>query len=86
MFPGGNRDAAQDPSLAVTAIRETFEEAGLLLASGSAPSDEVLDAARHAIHSGKTPFQTFLTQHGLTADVQALLPFTQWITPVSAPR
>ncbi|KAJ6531644.1 hypothetical protein DFH09DRAFT_933607 [Mycena vulgaris] len=86
VFPGGNLDAEQDTSLGVTAIRETFEEAGLLLASGPAPSDAVLDAARHAIHAGKTPFQAFLTDHGLTADLQALLPFTQWITPVFAPR
>ncbi|KAJ7940199.1 NUDIX hydrolase domain-like protein [Mycena leptocephala] len=86
VFPGGNLDTAQDASLAVTAIRETFEEAGILLASGPTPSDAVLDTARHAIHAGKTPFQAFLTQHNLVADVQALLPFTEWITPVFAPR
>ncbi|KAJ6618867.1 hypothetical protein B0H10DRAFT_2028315 [Mycena sp. CBHHK59/15] len=86
VFPGGNLDAAQDASLAVTAIRETFEESGLLLAAGPVPADSVLDEARQAIHSGKTPFQAFLARHRLQADVQALLPFTQWITPVGAPR
>ncbi|KAJ6531222.1 hypothetical protein B0H19DRAFT_1190825 [Mycena capillaripes] len=86
VFPGGNLDAAQDGSLAVTAIRETFEEAGILLASGPTPSDAVLDAARHAIHAGKTPFQAFLTEHGLVADQQALHKFTCWITPKFAPR
>ncbi|KAJ7112389.1 hypothetical protein C8R43DRAFT_903679 [Mycena crocata] len=86
VFPGGNFDAVQDSSLAVTAIRETFEEAGILLASGRVPSDTTLDAARHAIHAGKIPFQTFLTQRKLTADVEAVLPFTEWITPVFAPR
>ncbi|KAK7038093.1 putative nudix hydrolase 7 [Favolaschia claudopus] len=86
VFPGGNLDAAQDSSLAVTAIRETFEEAGILLASGPTPADDVLDQARHAIHSMKTPFQTFLDEHSLVPDVEALLPFTQWITPVFAPR
>ncbi|KAJ7864836.1 NUDIX domain-containing protein [Mycena olivaceomarginata] len=86
VYPGGNLDPAQDSSLAITAIRETFEEAGILLASGPTPSDAVLDTARHAIHAGKTPFQAFLTEHHLVPDVQALLPFTQWITPVYAPR
>ncbi|KAJ6502100.1 hypothetical protein C8R45DRAFT_1091997 [Mycena sanguinolenta] len=86
VFPGGNLDPAQDSSLAVTAIRETFEEAGILLASGPTPSDAVLDAARNAVHAGNIPFQAFLTEHNLVPDVQALLPFTQWITPVSVPR
>ncbi|KAF8205753.1 NUDIX hydrolase domain-like protein [Mycena galopus ATCC 62051] len=86
VFPGGNFDAAQDPSLAITAIRETFEEAGILLASGNTPSDAVLDSARHEIHAGKTPFQTFLAEYDLVPDVKDLLPFTMWITPVGPPR
>jgi len=69
----------------MTAIRETFEETGLLLAkspSGSPPSDAVLDAARESIHTGKTLFRDFLRRHGLVADVKALLPFTEWVTPL----
>lgn len=71
----------------MTAIRETFEETGLLLAtssSGSPPSDAVLDAARESIHTGKTLFRDFLRRHGLVADVKALLPFTEWVTPLGA--
>ena len=72
----------------MTAIRETFEETGLLLAtspSGPPPSDTVLDAARESIHTGKTLFRDFLRRHGLIADVKALLPFTEWVTPLGAP-
>ncbi|KAJ3515737.1 hypothetical protein NLJ89_g1572 [Agrocybe chaxingu] len=90
VFPGGNLDTKQDHSIAITAIRETFEESGLLLASSTSsaplPSDPVLDEARHAIHQQKLEFQTFLQNYGLKADVAALLPFTQWITPVGPPK
>ncbi len=88
MFPGGNYDQNQDASLQMTAIRETFEESGLLLASPTSaiPDGKVLEAARHAIHSQKRTFARFLEEHKLAADVDALLPFTEWITPIDAPR
>ncbi|KAL1709634.1 NUDIX hydrolase domain-like protein [Schizophyllum commune] len=97
VFPGGNLDPAQDgDSLAMTAIRETFEESGLLLASPSAaprrsivdslPPLSALEAARHAIHAQRTNFSDFLAKEGLRADVDALLPFTEWVTPVEQPR
>ncbi|PPQ93225.1 hypothetical protein CVT25_015223 [Psilocybe cyanescens] len=90
VFPGGNLDKNQDDSLVMTAIRETFEESGLLLASSFSscelPSDSVLDEARHAIHQQKLRFQQFLSSHNLQADASSLLPFTQWITPVGPPK
>lgn len=74
----------------MTAIRETFEESGLLLASSASGqpqlSDEVLDTARAEIHGQKTQFQDFLAKYQLSADVSSLLPFTEWITPPTAPR
>jgi len=89
VFPGGNYDVKQDSSLQMTAIRETFEESGLLIASSgnsSLPQDSVLDEAREAIHAQRTNFQTFLGEHHLTVDMSSLLPFTTWVTPISAPR
>jgi 8-oxo-dGTP pyrophosphatase MutT (NUDIX family) len=76
----------------MTAIRETFEETGLLLASPTTseskalPSEAVLDGSRASIHAGRSLFRDFLRQHALAADVDALLPFTEWITPLGPPR
>ncbi|KAI0302188.1 hypothetical protein BC826DRAFT_904409 [Russula brevipes] len=90
VFPGGNYDEKQDDSYQMTAIRETFEETALLLASSASkaapPSHAALDASRESIHTGRTLFRDFLKEHALFADVKALLPFTEWITPVGAPR
>ena len=76
----------------MTAIRETFEESGLLLASLSPSSvplpleEAVLEEARKEIHQQKSLFQSFLQSKNLEANVGSLLPFTQWITPVGQPR
>lgn len=88
VFPGGNYDEQQDEgAYEMTAIRETFEESGLLLASPSdLIPDDVLDTARHTIHAGKSLFRDFLSYNNLKADVSSLLPFTQWRTPPGPPR
>ncbi|KAG1756334.1 uncharacterized protein EDB91DRAFT_8759 [Suillus paluster] len=87
VFPGGNFDAKQDTSLEWTAIRETFEEAGLLLASSDTPGKLVdFTQAREAVHGGQMSFSTFLTNNNLRANVDTLLPFTTWVTPPTAPR
>lgn len=49
-------------------------------------ADAELDDARHSIHQQKLFFQDFLKSNSLNADTDALLPFTQWITPVGPPR
>ncbi|TFK76361.1 hypothetical protein BDN72DRAFT_867345 [Pluteus cervinus] len=89
VFPGGNYDSEQDDSFGITAIRETFEESGILLATsttGVMPPDSVLEVARRAIHSRKMTFKSFLEEHKLKPNVDSLLPFTEWITPPNAPR
>ena len=76
------------------AIRECFEESGILLgrdkslASGALLNltDEEREKGRHAIHAGKTTFSEWLETVGGRADLDSLAPFTRWLTPLNAPR
>ncbi|KIL65633.1 hypothetical protein M378DRAFT_76806 [Amanita muscaria Koide BX008] len=90
VFPGGNFDLHNDTTLQMTAVRETFEETGILLASPplveSKLSESDRDKARGDIHSGKLRFQNFLDKRRLGLDLYMLLPFTNWTTPETAPR
>jgi 8-oxo-dGTP pyrophosphatase MutT (NUDIX family) len=71
--------AVQAAGLYVAAIRETFEEAGLLLgrlAAGWSSAD-----ARHAV-AGGAQFTTLVDR----IDAAALVPWVRWVTPLISPR
>ncbi|HET6877591.1 MAG TPA: NUDIX hydrolase [Jatrophihabitans sp.] len=59
------------------AVRETFEETGVLLTDP--PAD--LDGARAAVEAGEVGFGELLRDHGLAVDTRALRPWSRWITP-----
>jgi 8-oxo-dGTP pyrophosphatase MutT (NUDIX family) len=99
VFPGGTVDPddrspaagaalvghtrPDDPGLTFAAIRETFEESGLLF--GDAPvAAEPLRAARIALLAGKGSFLTTLRELGVRLDAGALHYFARRITPASA--
>jgi len=80
----------------VAAIREAFEEAGVLLAR-SAATDEPVDVdesstaarfetARRAVGSGERPFLDVVHEEDLVLDAGALHLFSHWITPAGSPR
>lgn len=83
-----------DPALArqllAAAIRETFEECGVLLARPSCgriladPRDFEEERAR--LESREVSFADFLAAHRLVPDVGLLRPLSRWITPVGEPR
>jgi 8-oxo-dGTP pyrophosphatase MutT (NUDIX family) len=80
----------------VAAIRETFEEAGVLLArsleTGAAvdlsdpTTDARLEAARHEVACGDRPFLDVVERENLMLEAGALHVFSHWITPPGAPR
>lgn len=54
-FPGGNYDEKQDESYQMTAIRETFEETGLLFASATSESESELPRSHSQSPSPPSP-------------------------------
>jgi 8-oxo-dGTP pyrophosphatase MutT (NUDIX family) len=87
-------DRAAARALLVTALRELFEEAGVLLActASGLPLDSVsMDAKRVAaervrVCDGTLVFADLLAAHDWFADARALTLFSHWITPRSEPR
>ncbi len=79
----------------VAAIRESFEEAGLLIAYDSAGRLVALDQAaaierfrrhRDELNAGARSMVKILHDEGLALAADQLVYFSHWITPVSAPR
>lgn len=77
----------------VAAIRECFEESGILLAKRAENPEELLtltdderEHGRHAIHENKTEFREWVTQRGGVPDIDNLIPFTRWLTPIDVPK
>lgn len=76
------------------AIRELFEESGVLLArdsggavlTGASTAAPELQAARDALNAGSLSWSVFLRERGLTLACDALHYFAWWITPRARPR
>ncbi|KAL7793182.1 hypothetical protein V8C37DRAFT_105345 [Trichoderma ceciliae] len=105
VFPGGNLDAFHDgdipapdaqgrhrdgPAYRLGAIRECFEETGILLAKKDGrlvdlPQQE-RDEARRKVHGSQIRFADWLKSIDAEADLDGLVPFTRWLTPVGVPR
>ena len=67
------------------AIRELFEESGVLLAE-HAMSAEVLQQARQALNAGELDWRDFTVDNSLILRCDRLHYFSFWITPVGAPK
>lgn len=89
-------EGSDDDTLAfrIAAIRETFEESGILLARVkgddqmiSAPQAKAIaDAHREALGAGAISFAQILTDNDLVLALDVLVPYAHWITPESMPK
>jgi 8-oxo-dGTP pyrophosphatase MutT (NUDIX family) len=78
----------------VGAVRETFEECGILLAR-DARSQQLVDAARageiearhrEALNKGERNFSEILKTESIVPALDTLVPFAHWITPLGLPK
>ena len=92
-FLDGAPSAQSALGILIAAIRETFEEAGILLVrreNGKAPSfdkniEEQLLSHRSNLNSGKLKFLDLLKKENLVLAVERLHYFSRWITPELSP-
>jgi 8-oxo-dGTP pyrophosphatase MutT (NUDIX family) len=81
----------------VAAVRETFEEAGVLLARPRGERGAVLDVAtvaaaerlavaRGSLNRREKRFADLVADEDLVLDVESLHVFSHWVTPVGMPR
>ncbi|OJD13009.1 hypothetical protein AJ78_06482 [Emergomyces pasteurianus Ep9510] len=93
--PAGHPDSHDEgPHYRKAAIRELFEESGILLAKNRTTGKMIhvnvdqREIGRHAIHKNKITFNQWLKSIDEAAepDIDPLIPFTHWITPASNPR
>jgi 8-oxo-dGTP pyrophosphatase MutT (NUDIX family) len=94
LYAGGEGLDAAALSFRIAAIRETFEESGILLARprGSKAlvdakrAGEIEAANRTALCESKTTFLKVLTDHGMLLALDELVPYAHWITPEGMPK
>jgi 8-oxo-dGTP pyrophosphatase MutT (NUDIX family) len=94
LYSGGEGLDAATLSFRIAAIRETFEESGILLARprGSATlidakrAGEIEAASRTALCEAKTTFPKVLTDNRVSLALDELVPYAHWITPEGMPK
>jgi 8-oxo-dGTP pyrophosphatase MutT (NUDIX family) len=78
-------------ALVCAAVRETFEESGVLLAGEpggplTVPSGSSWEADRNALTAGSLTLAELLSRRGLAVRADLLVPWARWITPEAEPR
>jgi 8-oxo-dGTP pyrophosphatase MutT (NUDIX family) len=94
LYSGGEGLDESALSFRIAAIRETFEESGILLArpKGSKVlvdarrAGKIEAANRAALCEGKISFLKVLTDNGMLLALDELVPYAHWITPEGMPK
>jgi glyoxylase-like metal-dependent hydrolase (beta-lactamase superfamily II)/8-oxo-dGTP pyrophosphatase MutT (NUDIX family) len=85
-------DANGDAAYAITAIRECFEESGLLYAADAqghtldAWTSAPWQAWREPLNRGERTMEQLLKASGLALQIDALVRLSRWVTPLGIPK
>ena len=90
----GDSIGASERAMRVCAIRETFEESGILLAHdddekalvSGARARDLQDRYRDKLNAGETNIWEMAAAENLKLACESLAPFAHWITPAAQPR
>ena len=94
LYSGGEGLDAAALSFRIAAIRETFEESGILLARPNGSNalvdarraGEIETAHRAELCENKISFLKVLTDSGMVLALDELVPYAHWITPEGMPK
>jgi 8-oxo-dGTP pyrophosphatase MutT (NUDIX family) len=94
LYSGGEGLDEATLSFRIAAIRETFEESGILLARPKGSNtlveakraSEIEAAHRADLCDGKITFLKVLTDNGIVLALDELVPYAHWITPEGMPK
>jgi 8-oxo-dGTP pyrophosphatase MutT (NUDIX family) len=94
LYSGGDGLDADALGFRIAAIRETFEESGILLARPKGSKDlvdakrasEIALAHRADLNESKITFLKVLTDNGMLLALDELVPYAHWITPEGMPK
>lgn len=81
---GGDLPPVDALGASIAAIREAFEEVGILLADSSRPGDLV--DARHRLLRSASAWPSIVDEFDLTLRTDLLVPLSRWVTPPTLPR
>ncbi|MBT3914979.1 MAG: NUDIX hydrolase [Rhodospirillaceae bacterium] len=84
----------EDLAFRICGIRETFEEAGVLLARDNETADslsgergtELAQQYREALHGGEITLAEIVQAEGLTLACDQMIVFARWVTPTYFPK
>ncbi|MBR0692590.1 NUDIX hydrolase [Bradyrhizobium lablabi] len=94
LYSGGEGLDANALGFRIAAIRETFEESGILLARRRGAKElidaklatEIAVAHRADLNEGKISFLRVLSDNGMLLALDELMPYAHWITPEGMPK